>query len=88
MEKRFPRYLSEPYQVLWFEPDDLGLVAVFIFLAICFGGIFWLFIIVGPWLYMRSKKNAPRGAFKHYLYCIGLLNFNGYPSYFEDTFIE
>lgn len=88
MEKRFPRYLSEPYQVLWFEPDDLGCVFFMFFLAVCFGGVFWLLLPAAPWAYMRAKKNYPRGFFKHCLYFVGLVPMAGYPHYFEDEFIE
>lgn len=84
----FPQYLSAPIQVLWFEGDDLAFIMCFLMLAILFDGIFWLLLFIGPITYSKVKKNQPRGFFRHFLYCAGLLKLKRYPSYFEKEFIE
>jgi hypothetical protein len=38
VEKKMPQYLSSPYQLLWFEPDDLSIMVVGYLLAMVFGG--------------------------------------------------
>ncbi|MFB3925191.1 MAG: type IV conjugative transfer system protein TraL [Syntrophales bacterium] len=89
MHRPFPQYLAAPIQVLWFEPDDMGImIAAFTFALIYGGWYMWMMVIVGPWYYGRLKKRFPRGFFRHVLYFAGLIKLEGYPSYFEDTFIE
>lgn len=88
MTKPFPQYLSAPLQVLWFEPDELGVVFTFLLFALIYGYIFWAFLIITPWYYSRAKKRYPRGFFRHVLYFIGITGMKGYPSYFEERFIE
>jgi type IV conjugative transfer system protein TraL len=87
-KKRFPQYLSSPFQVLWFETDELVIVVVFLIVALIFGYLFWLLLFVGPYLYTRLKKKYPRGFLRHVLYFIGLIRIKGYPSYFEKEFFE
>lgn len=87
-EKRFPQYLSAPYQVLWFEADDLLLIMMFFVFTMVFSG--WLFplVVIGPWLYARAKRKYPRGFLKHWLYFMGLVSMPGYPNYFQKEFFE
>ncbi len=87
-KKRFPQYLSSPFQVLWFETDELIIVVVFLIFALIFGYLFWLLLFIGPYLYTRLKKKYPRGFLRHVLYFIGLIRMKGYPSYFEKEFFE
>ena len=87
-EKRFPQYLSAPYQVLWFESDDIGITTLLFILAMMFGGWFWLIMIVGPIVYMKVKFKYTRGFLKHLLYFTGMFTMNGYPSFFEKEFTE
>lgn len=87
-EKKFPQYLSSPYQILWFETDDLAIVMIFFLLALLFGHIFWLMVLVGPYIYTKIKKRYPRGFLRHILYFLGLIKMKGYPSYFEKEFTE
>ncbi|MDQ5988248.1 MAG: hypothetical protein CSYNP_04006 [Syntrophus sp. SKADARSKE-3] len=88
MDKQFPQYLSAPFQVLWFEPDELSLMCLFFVFALLFGNIFWLLMFVAPWYYGRVKRKYPRGFFRHSLYFIGITEMKGYPSYFEEEFVE
>ena len=34
MEKRFPRYLNSPIQVLWLESDELAVFFIALFVAL------------------------------------------------------
>lgn len=86
--KEFPQYLSKPYQILWFEPDDLGIGLVFFALAMVYGGVFWIPVFIVPWLYSKVKNNYPRGFCKHCLYFAGIIKLDGYPTFFEKDFLE
>lgn len=88
MGKQFPVYLSKPYQILWFEPDDLGIALVFFALAMIYGGFFWIPVFVAPWFYSKTKAAYPRGFFKHLLYFCGIHHFKMYPTFFERRFLE
>ncbi len=87
-KKRFPQYLSAPFQVLWFESDDLVIALIFYVLALLYGGVFWLLIAGGPYAYSSVKKRYPRGFLKHSLYFMGLVRMRGYPEFFETEFYE
>ncbi|HZR45797.1 MAG TPA: type IV conjugative transfer system protein TraL [Candidatus Manganitrophaceae bacterium] len=87
-KKRFPQYLSQPFQVLWLESDELIIALIFYIIALLFGSIFWLMIVGGPYLYSTQKKRYPRGFLKHCFYFIGLVRLKGYPTFFEDEFQE
>lgn len=88
MFKRFPRYLSAPFQVLWFETDELAIILMCFVLAMLFGSLFWIGLFAGPYYYGKLKKSYPRGFLKHTLYFIGLSSLKGYPTYFEKEFSE
>jgi hypothetical protein len=88
VEKKMPQYLSSPYQLLWFEPDDLSIIVVGYLLAMVFGGVFWLGMIVGPVTYGLLKRRYPRGFLRHMFYMIGWTKLHGYPTFFEEEFVE
>jgi type IV conjugative transfer system protein TraL len=88
MKKRFPQYLSAPFQVLFLESDEMVIFMVCFTLAMIFGNIFWLTLIAGPYFYSMAKKRNPRGFFRHILYFFGITEMKGYPSYFEKEFYE
>lgn len=87
--KMFPQYLSKPYQVLWFEPDDMVIAySSAVLFATQFGGWAWILVpcvIVGYW---RLKKSYPRGFIKHVGYFLGITTFKGYPGYYQQRFWE
>lgn len=87
--KSFPQYLSKPYQVLWFEPDDMVLMyAAIILFGVKIGSWAWLLVPLVPFGYARLKKNYPRGFVKHLGYFLGVKNFEGYPKFFQQRFLE
>jgi type IV conjugative transfer system protein TraL len=88
MKKRFPQYLASPFQVLWLESDELVIGLVCFVLAVCLGNVTWLLTIAGPYAYIKAKKRYPRGFLRHVLYFIGVVQMNGYPTYFEKEFVE
>ena len=89
MQRDFPQYLGSPVQILFWESDELAIMAGAFSLAITFGGwLFWSIVFIVPWQYARVKKRHPRGFFLHLLYFVGLLELKNYPTYFEKNFIE
>lgn len=84
----FPQYLSNPIQVLWFEPDELAVFLSGFVFGMVYGGVAWLMLLAAPPLYSRLKKSKPRGYLFHLLYILGLCRMVGYPSYFEKEFQE
>lgn len=86
--ERFPQYLSSPIQVLWWEADDLGIIFVCFTLALIFGGVCWILLILGPALYARLKKRHQRGFLKHALYALGIKDLSPYPGPFVNRFNE
>ena len=89
MKAQFPRYLNAPLQFLWFEADDLAMILIAFMIASTYKlWFFWVLLVVAPWQYSRVKKKYPRGFLLHMLYFMGLTQFKGYPSAFENNFIE
>lgn len=85
---KIPQYLHRPYQVLFFEVEELVVFIMILFFALVFGGIFWLVFLPAPFILSRLKKKYPRGYLKHYLYRLSLLQFKGAPTSFENEFYE
>ncbi len=88
MEERVPQYLSSPIKILFFEPDEFGVIVATITLSLVFGGLFWFSIIILPLLYIRVKRKYPSSFLKHMVYMIGIKELNHYPSTFESEFQE
>jgi len=87
--KKFPQYLSKPYQVLWFEPDDMVVAyATVILFGVKIGGWAWVLVPTLVWGYTRIKRNYPRGFVKHLGYFLGVRDFKGYPKFFQQRFRE
>jgi type IV conjugative transfer system protein TraL len=84
----FPQHLSRPFQVLFWETDDLAIVFLCMTLALVFGGLTWFLLIVGPVAFGMLKRNRPRAFLRHLLYECGLLRYKGYPSSFVKIFRE
>jgi hypothetical protein len=53
-----------------------------------FGGIFWLGMIAAPLSYGLLKRRYPRGFLRHMFYMIGWTKLHGYPTFFEEEFVE
>jgi len=85
---KFPQYLGSPLQVLWLETDDLCLFFAFFTLAMIFGGVNWILAFGAPWIYSKLKRRYTKGFLVHFMFIIGLIEFKGYPIYFEKEFYE
>ncbi len=89
MKRKFPRYLSAPFQVLWFELDDLLLMFFLAALGLVLrDGLLWGLSILAPYIYSKIKRRHPRGFLKHSFYFLGLVQMKGYPVFFDKHFIE
>ncbi|MDD5007038.1 MAG: type IV conjugative transfer system protein TraL [Syntrophorhabdaceae bacterium] len=88
MERKFPRYLTNPYQVLMFEVDELMVILFNFVFWLVFGNFFLITLFLCPYLYSRAKKKYPRGFLRHLLFFAGLLKLHGYPHYFQKVFIR
>ncbi len=88
MNRKFPQYLSSPLQVLWFEVDEIGIIFLSFLLGLLLEGIFYIGMIVFPYLYTKFKKKYPRGFLGHVFYFLGVTKIHGYPHFFEKEFVE
>lgn len=86
--KKAPQYLSAPFQILWWDVDVWGIVLFFAFLAFTLGHIFFALAVIVPYAYSKAKKKYSRGFLKHVFYFAGFSDFQGYPSFFEEKFLE
>jgi type IV conjugative transfer system protein TraL len=86
--KKFPQYLSKPFQVLWFEVDELVIFLFSLTFALIYGKIMWLVFVLTQYFYTRTKRKKPRGFFKHILYVLGFVKMKNYPEYFQREFHE
>jgi len=86
--RKFPQYLSRPFQVLWFEVDELAIFLFTLTIALVYGGMAWIAFVVIQYFYTRTKRSKPRGFLKHILYVCGFLQMKNYPGYFHQEFHE
>ncbi len=85
---RFPLYISRPFQILWFEIDEIIIGVIFYLLTNIISIWFFPFIVAGPYCFKSIKSSRPRGFIKHLFYMCGFARFKGYPIYFEKDFQE
>lgn len=88
MKYKIPQYLHRQHQILFLDADEFVFVILFLLFALIFGYIFWILLFVVPFAYAKGKKKYARGFLKHLLYKLGVFNFKGAPSYFENKFSE
>jgi type IV conjugative transfer system protein TraL len=86
--RKFPQYLSKPFQVLWFEVDELVLFLFFLTLALLYGKLMWVIFLASQYSYTKTKRSQARGFLKHVLYVFGLVKMTHYPDYFQQEFHE
>ena len=90
--KRFPQYLHRPFQVLWFETDELVFIfAMMGFLILSDSIPIWIWItllVSGLWGFRKLKERYPRGFAKHFMYESGLVSYKGYPGADKGEFYE
>lgn len=87
-ERKFPMFLSDPFQVLWLQSDDLLLCVGGFMMGNFLGGWFWSTLILLPVMNMFLKKSQPRGYIKHLFYVFCLAIPKHYPEYFDREFLE
>jgi len=57
--KQFPQYLSKPFQVLWFEVDELIIFLFTLTLALIYGKVMWIaFLAIQYFYYTNQKKKT------------------------------
>ena len=90
MHKKYkiPNKLHEPVQILWFYQDEVIVIALCYMTAIIAGGLAWFLLLFGPYLYIRIRRNNPRGYLEHQLISWGILKLKHYPSPFIREFWE
>ncbi|MCG2747318.1 MAG: type IV conjugative transfer system protein TraL [Desulfobulbaceae bacterium] len=88
ISKKFPQYLSKPFQVLWFEVDELVLFLFFLTLSLIYGKLMWVVFLVSQYSYTKTKRSQARGFLKHLLYVFGMVKMKNYPDYFQQEFGE
>ena len=86
--QRFPQYLSKPFQILWFEVDELVIFLFSLTLALIYGKLMWIVFLAVQYFYTRTKRTKSRGFLKHVLYLLGFLKMKHYPEYFQREFHE
>lgn len=86
--RKFPQYLSKPFQVLWFEVDELVLFLFFLTLALLYGKLMWIVFLAAQYFYTKTKRSQARGFLKHALYVLGLARMKYYPDFFQQEFHE
>jgi len=86
--QQFPQYLSKPFQVLWFEVDELVIFLFSLTLALIYGKFMWIVFFLTQYFYTRTKRKKPRGFLKHILYVLGFVQMKNYPEYFQQVFHE
>ena len=85
---KFPETLSLLPQIAFWEIDEV--TVFFIVFGVGYFTNKWLLLAapVVAYLYIKEKKNQPKGFMQHALYRFGMAELNGYPSFFEDHFVE
>ena len=86
---RCPQTLNDPIMILWWEIDEAMIILILIF--VWFISSSWFTAILAyavPYGYIKSKRKASKGFFKHLLYRVGLAKLDGYPSPFIKSFRE
>ena len=88
---KIPRYLSDPIQILWLQPDDIFIAVITYVIGINVIGFSLELIILMVsvlWGYSSVKKKYPRGFLKHMLYFLGYAKLKGYPIFNIKEFRE
>lgn len=88
MEERMPEYLHLPIQILWFDTGEVAVIVVFYLMAMMFGGLMWIVLLIGPFTLIRYKRSKERGFFQHLIYQFGYAKIKGYPLPTANHFYE
>jgi hypothetical protein len=80
LRARLSLLLHLQLQILWFQVEDIAVIAVSYTLWLMLDSWRWIWIVVAlPWLVMTIKAEKPRGYLRHVLYGIGLQKLEHYP---------
>ena len=88
LTRKFPQYLSKPFQVLWFEIDELVIFLCSLTATLIYGKWMWIVFPAVQYFYTRTKRKNARGFLKHLLYILGFVRMKNYPEYFQKEFHE
>lgn len=86
---RVPKYLHLPTQILWFDPEEIGLIL----------GLYAIWLVVDSWIvgaaglvgivvFKSVKAERPRGFVQHELLYLGVHKLEGYPPIQIEEFWE
>lgn len=81
VEALVPQYLHRPFQLLFWESDELALIIIMFTLAYLGSSWFlWVLFVAVNYTYSRFKKSYPRGFLRHMLYSFGFIRLKAYPN--------
>ncbi len=86
--ERFPQYLHQPYRILWFETDEIVLLAGGYMIGNFVSFKLLLLFPLVFFAYRREKRKRPRGWLKLFGFYLGLMVFRGYPPPYISRFGE
>jgi type IV conjugative transfer system protein TraL len=79
MKVRIPQYLHRPPQILWFDAQEILILACVYVGAVSFKGWSWAPLVIAGWAAIRFKRRRPRGFILHLFYRTGLFPLKNYP---------
>lgn len=79
MKTRVPQYLHKPPQILWFDAQEILIIAAVYIGAVTFKGYSWVLLVFLAWNAIRIKRKKPRGFILHLFYRAGLFKLKHYP---------
>ena len=82
------RYLHKPYRVLWFETEELALMAIGLLTAISINILMITVFLFLVYVVRRCKKKYSRGYLKHLAFHMGYYRFKRAPASYEKVFQE
>ncbi len=79
MKARVPQYLHKPPQLLWFDTQEVFILAMAYLGVVTLKGFSWIAVIALAWFAIHVKRRKPRGYILHLFYRAGLFRLKGYP---------
>ena len=86
---RLSKYLHKPWMLIFFEMQEWAIIVVSIFIAMIAQHLVWyLGIVVFPYVFIPILRKAERGVLAHTLSMGKFVKFTGYPPLFVREFHE